>query len=208
MPRQIQRTDPSRSLERHFGLKGHIGISLDEVAVPVALLGDFAGRSPYEARGLVGDVQQQVAGGPGTLTGMLITPGAGTLLVVEGLKLVNESGASHNPIWKVLRPVDVAAVTVTGTSPSVLLNGQVRATGFAPQGVATSSVFHHTAQVGADFGRSWVSNGQEVNLELPRGIVLDGTDPDGPISLGFMVQSVNTASPWLSWLATEYMEPR
>lgn len=204
-PLVIQNDDASRRLVRDYGIKGRVPVLLDEIIVPTADIGDFAGSSPYESRIVAADVQQQAAAGAGTYGGLIITPGLTNVSVVEKVRFTNVTGAAQLFFFKLFRPADVAAVTVVSTSPAVVLNGVMRTTGFAPAAPITSSIFHHTAtNLGADFGFIYVPDVNNVEYVFPRGMVLDGSDPLGPISLCVQTASANQQTPWMGFHATVY----
>lgn len=207
MPLTIQDDKASGELARQFGLKGRVQTALDEIIVPVTIVGDFAGRSPYAPRGLVADSQTAGASGVGRNGGLFIAPAPGTVLVVEYLKFLNTTGVTQTLEIRVARPADVAAATIIGTSASVSLNGRMRTTGFAPQGMATSSTFHNAgAAVGALFDRVYShSSDRNLKLRFPRGVILDGSDPLGPIRLAVVSTTANQATPYVSWYGTEYV---
>lgn len=193
--RAVNRPAAAQALERQFALRGSIGLALDEVIVPTDEVGDFAGRSPYQGaqRKLGSDTVVSPAGGAAQYSGVLITPGAGAVLVVEALWAPFASHQQQH--LKLFRPVDVAAVNVTSASQAIArIDGRMRATGFIEQISATYSLFDHTTLVIGGAIGSWrtVANWTGAYPGLPRGIVLDGTDPAGPISLAIMRDALNT----------------
>lgn len=206
--RQVNTPAASQALERQFALRGHVGIQLDEVAVPVALMGDFAGKGPFETRVLGGDAVTSPAGGVGTYAGVLVTPGAGTICVVEAMYVRNNSGGTQIAVVKLMRPADVAAVNVTSANQAIgRWNGQILSTGFISQTAATYSLYDHTAlNVGGDIGELVVLNANMGDVRLPRGVVLDGTDPAGPISLSLLNRTANQAI-LVGFAFTEYHVP-
>ena len=193
--RQIQNADAAQGLEEQFGLRGKIGVALDEIVVPVVNVGDFDGRSPYEpARRLGGDIRTSAAAGALTFAGILITPGPNTLLALEVIAPENLSGTTHRYEIKLFRPTDIAAVTVVAASAMARWDGRMRATGFAPQMACTTTTFHHTTLgIGAACATHDSFNGNPLSADIGRGFMLDGTDPLGPISVAVMTQIANAA---------------
>lgn len=209
MARPVQNSDASRALEDQFDLRGHVGIQLDEIGVPVVDMGDFAGASPFEKRWIVADTQLSGAAGAATYAGVFITPAVNTVLVIHHINLANATGANVTGWVKLFRPADVAACTVVSTDACARLNGHMQQSGFAQQGAATSSVWHHTTTtLGANFHRILAVNGRSNDFPFLRGIILDGRDPLGPIRLALQHGTLNTTFPITNWYATEYHLPR
>ena len=208
MPRTIQRPEASEGLRNQFDIKGRIATSLDEIIVPTVDVGDFEGSSPFAQRGLVGDAHVSAAAGAARYSGIYITPGAGTILVIHHLRFANVTGVLQDISIGVMRPADVAAVTTTLTSPTVSLNGVMRTTGFAPQGIATMSTFHHSA-VAIVTIMDRVASASSFNNDnvYERGVILDGRDPAGPIRLAAITTTLNQGTPWISFYGTEYPVP-
>lgn len=204
----IQNASVSRGLVAQFGLRGRSIFALDEVVVPTRDVGDFNGASPFEDRILAADSVYLAAQGVGTYTGVIITPGVGTIAVIHHLRFVNTVGSGIVKV-KVFRPADSAAVTVVVTSPAAQLNGVMGPTGLAPQAPITSRTFHHTnTTLGADIESVYsIINGADVTLDFPRGVVLDGDDPAGPISLVAQLDVANQMSPRFGFYATIYRRP-
>ena len=207
--RQIQQVDAAQRLLAQFGLRGQLLFALDETIVPVCDVGDFAGSSPWEVqRTLASDTLVKGASGAGTYNGIYITPNAGTIAVIERLRVSNDAGAQSLKV-KVFRPADVATVTTVTGSPAAQLNGRMLSTGFAPQAPITGTTFHHTDHVqGADFDwmQIWsaANHPHDTELPFPRGVILDGDDPLGPISLAIQSTAANVSTPHISYYATIY----
>lgn len=205
MAKGIQVPAVSRGLEKQFGIRGSLSLLLDEAVAPVQDAGDFAGSNPYIERGLGMDAQLVPAGGAGTFAGYLVRPGAGTVLVVEQYTLANDTGATRTVLVKLMRPVDIAAITITATSPIAQVNGRLRSTGFLPQLAAVASLVNHTTTtIGAEIMRHLLLAGLDHELEPKRGIVLDGTDPAGVPGLMFMINTSNLSLTLAGVHVTEY----
>lgn len=205
MPIQIQNADSSERLRNAFGLKGHVSTSLDEIIVPTADVGDYDGKSPWEARRIGGDTLEVVAAGVGRYGYVVITPGAGTKLVVESITCVNLTGASVVMSLKLFRPADVQGTT-TLTTPAGCWNLPISPAAFIPQMAAFSRTIHHNVLgIGAVIQEMYSVNTQTHDFRIPRGIVLDGTDPLGPISVGVMCNTANALTPKIGWTGAEYV---
>lgn len=190
MTRPIQDPQAAQALERQYGLRGAISLLLDEVVVPTSVVGDFAGSSPWETRRTGMDMQTSPAGGVGIYSGYLIQPGANTVLVVEDVRSEYSSTDPH--VWKLMRPVDVAAITVVATSAVAQTNGRVLSTGFLPQLAATASIVtHNSLVIGGEIYRTRGPNIQQLGVAIKRGIVLDGRDPAGLGGLLVLCQAAN-----------------
>lgn len=195
----------SQALERQFALRGHVGIQIDEVAVPVAVMGDFAGASPYEERVVGGDYVQSppvVA----RFSGVLINGARGVITVVESLYLVGVAAARAYVL--LFRPVDVAAVNVSSANQAVgCWNGLIRPGGFIPQIVGTYSLFDSAASgaPGGIIGQFDCPASQTVPWPgvQSRPVVLDGRDPQGPLSLA-VINVVANSRIDVGWQVTEY----
>lgn len=206
MASRIQNAESSERLRNQFGLKGHVGTSLDEIIVPTADVGDYAGKSPWEKRRVGGDSLTSVAGGAGRFSYVLITPGVSTKLVVENVRIINPTGVSQVLEVRLFRPADVLG-TVTLTTRAGVWNEPISPAAFIPQLSAIERTIHHTTTaIGAIIARIY-SHTSSHNLEWPlaRGVVLDGSDPLGPISLGIMTTTVNQGTPYVDWQGSEYV---
>lgn len=182
-------------LDKQFFTVGGLQLQLDEIVVPVQEVGDFAGRSPFQAtaRRTGADAVTSPAGGAGTNSGVLLTPGRGTILVVE--KIYVPQSANGFAQVKLFLPANRAAVNVTAASQVIAATNQrVGSDGNISRLAATYDLFDHTTLViGGSIGLFLTT--ANVNTEWPavgRGVVLDGNDPRGPVSLAVMHQSANT----------------
>lgn len=206
-PLVIQGDDASQQLVDQFGVKGRVPIMLDEIVVPTTDIGDFAGLSPYTRRRTGGDVLQPPAGGAAAYGGAYITPAPGSKLVVESVTLSNDTGVNLNVRFMLYTPANLAAVTLVGAATAVpRFNGRMRASGLIDSLAATDGIYHHTTvALGALFGMVYSISGQDRTFFLPRGIVLDGLDPAGPIRLAIQVATLNQVGPRINFTCVEYL---
>ena len=204
--KQIQNHEASSGLVSQFGLRGRSAFGLDEVIVPTADVGDFEGSSPWEARVLAGDIQQATAVAVNH-AGLVIIPAPGVIAVVEALN-VHGVGTVKTVDLKIFRPVDLAAVTTISTSVAARLNGRMLSTGFAQQASTRSTIVRHTDLLDGALFQSIKCNVQETEAAmLPRGFVLDGTDPNGPVMLAVFDRAQNVALT-VNYVVTEYVMAR
>lgn len=183
MPTRILTPFSTRAVADQLGAQVWQPVLGDEV-YGVQDIGDFAGRSPFANRRLLG--QATISGAvAANYSGALILPGPGTVFVLEEFYI--HSGAAKFVDFRIMRPVDVAAITVVGSIPLGVLNRPLAGTGFVPVSGATLSAVRHTALVGGIFGRWRCAANGASGPRWPHGIVLDGTAPN---PLGVMV--VNT----------------
>lgn len=197
MPLVIQNDESSTRLQKQFRVVGRTPVVLDEVIVPVTEIGDFDGKNPWEARVLAGDAVSSPAGGATKYSGVLVTPAPGKVVVVEMFATRNITASTRQYNLKLFRPADRAAVTVTAANQAIVrLNGKMLTTGFAQQASSTYDLFNHTTvTIGADIEIMSTNGGVTQSFFLRRGVVLDGTDPRGPISLAVMLATLNEALP-------------
>jgi hypothetical protein len=193
MPRSIQNPEAARALQQQFSLRGRIGIALDEVAVPVQDLGDFAGRNPFAPRRLGMDGQQSPAV-IGRFSAYFVTAALNTELVVESLLVSHPNAAATTLSLILLRPIDVAAINVSATGRIARTNGRiVPSTGFIEQIAATASLADAAAAaIGAQVGQVRLPDATQatpfVEIPMPRGVILSGADG---LSFGVVNTSVN-----------------
>jgi len=204
MTKQIQNADSAERLRNQYGLKGRVQVSLDELIVPTADVGDFAGKSPFERNSRIqgGDTAVMVASGAARYGYVCITPGPGTLLVVEGIVLSYPT-ASHRVELRLMTPANVQGTT-TGTISTYAWNRPIFPAALLERMVATTRTIHHTAITGARIASYLTSTLHNAAVDLGRGVVLDGTDPVGPLSLGIWTTSLNTQTPYINWVGSEY----
>lgn len=205
MTKQIQNADASERLREQFDLKGRVSASLDELIVPVTDVGDFAGKSPYEAdtRLYGGGAARQAAAGAGRIGYVCITPGAGTLLVVERVFFTN-SAANQVYDIRLQAPTEVVGTT-TGTANAPCWNQPMQPVALKRLMRATTRTIHHTVITGLQIQNWSVFNGfAPIELDLGRGIVLDGSAQTGALSLAIWHPTANVATCWINWSGSEY----
>lgn len=210
MPTKLTNSDASRALEAEYGTKGRLVVlGLDEVVVPVAEPADHAGRSPWASRYPGAQQRSQAAAGAGRFSGVAITPGGNTILVVDKVALDNVTGANvgMNICFVTEATLQGGAVTLVGSAGLVQLNGLVQPGGGIFRLMALSRNFHANAALNVHmFDFHYSVNLSRTEIVFPRGIVLDGRDAhaDAPISLIVQANVANTATPTVIAYGTEY----
>jgi len=205
MPKIIQNADISEQLAQLFGLKGRVSLNLDETVVPVTILGGAEDPNPYRAQTIVGGHRGQLALGAGVYGGESIRAGAGCVLSVYKISLVNLSANPCQYMIGRMTSTQTATPTENATNNVQAFNRQFYPGG-VPRGQSLLRDLQHNATVGTRLMTRYLAAGSSDDIPWPFGLHLFGNDPNGLAEIVVWNETVNEPV-HATWQALEYRLP-
>lgn len=176
MPLTINWPEPGQTLQKQFGLKGRIPLSIDETVVAVSVLEDV--RAPWSSRRSVARHRSQAAV-PLENSGIMATPGAGVVLAIDHVFIDNAQANAIRVDLRVLSAAAVAGVVPIATSNFNDMQNPIQTDGSIAR---TGSVLTSLTRVGATgnvLARLNIAANESDDFELTTPFYFDGDAPGG-----------------------------
>lgn len=178
MPLTINWPAPGQTLQKLFGLKGRIPLTVDETLVPVAVL-EQAESTPWGSARSVARHRNQAAGGVGTNAGIMVRPGAGVVLCIDHVLVDNNQANAIRADLRILSPAQVALVTVVASNNMNDMQAPIQTDGSVARTGSLVSSVTHTATIGNVIARINVAADESEDLVIPSRWYLDGDAKGG-----------------------------
>jgi len=202
MPTNITWPGESGALRRMFGTKGGLPLALDEIAVPVAIIGDTED-SPWESSTGVGRSGNH-GGTAATNAAQLVLPGVGTVLRIDMANVINDLAGVHTYAFTILSPADIAAATLGAQSSLVALTNVIDPTGAVNRVGSTMGDMRAASVLGDRFFEVHVDADRQSLVTFKHPVYIDGSARGGIGGLGIWVVDQNIAMR-ASVLGREYL---
>jgi len=144
MPIPVQYPGQANALQKLFGLKGKIPLSVDETIVPVALIADQM-NSPWGDVISVARHRAQAALAANN-SGLMVRPGAGVVLGIDQIFVDNNQGNAVRIDLRMLSVATVTAMTVVASSNMNDMSAPIASDGSIAR---TGSVVSSITRIGA-----------------------------------------------------------
>lgn len=172
MPLPFNWPGEASALAKMFGLKGKLPLGLDEIVVPVTVVGNLDD-APWSSSRPVGKERSQVAVALNN-SGVMARPGRGVWLRIDGFVVDNEQAGVATFEVRLLTPANIAALTNNGDSNVNSFLGIIEASGTWDRTGSLVSSVQHTSTIGANVMRLRIPQDEHVHVHLDQPIYIDG----------------------------------